>query len=230
MSYTQYLPHHRMSDLIADNFALLMMMSRFGITLGFGEATVQQVCEQHGVDTATFLAVANFISNDQPSFSADSDDLPQVDIEALMRYLKSAHSYFLDFALPRLRKQLEQALPQPEMIMKFFTNLENEVREHMQGENEQVFGYVEQLLQGNKSTEYGIENFASHHTHIDDRLFELKNILIKYYPATNVDNNLLGAVLYDIYACEQDLASHRNVEDCLFVPAVMQLEQEVVQS
>ena len=54
----------------------------------------------------------------------------------------------------------------------------------------------------------------------------LKNIIIKYYPAGGNDY-LLNAVLFDIFSCEQDLASHCRVEDYLFVPAVLRLEKEV---
>ena len=39
----------RMSDLICDNYSLLMVMSRFGLSLGFGDKTVQEVCEAQGV-------------------------------------------------------------------------------------------------------------------------------------------------------------------------------------
>ena len=37
----------------------------------------------------------------------------------------------------------------------------------------------------------------------------------------------MNAVLFDIFNCEKDLASHNMVEDHLFVPAVLQLEEEV---
>ena len=47
----------KMSDLICENYNLLLVMSRFGLSLGFGDQTVQQVCERQGVHTGTFLAV-----------------------------------------------------------------------------------------------------------------------------------------------------------------------------
>ncbi|MDE7133861.1 MAG: hypothetical protein K2N86_01085, partial [Rikenellaceae bacterium] len=56
------------------------------------------------------------------------------------------------------------------------------------------------------------------------KLTELKNILIKYYPGDS--SNELNGVLFDIFACEQDLASHNMVEDVLFVPAVTELERK----
>ena len=62
-SNTQYTSSDKLRSLIRDNSLLLMVMSRFGISLGFGNKTVKEICESHGVDTATFLTVAHLIPN-----------------------------------------------------------------------------------------------------------------------------------------------------------------------
>ena len=56
-------------------------------------------------------------------------------------------------------------------------------------------------------------------------LYYLKNILIKYYPGAGT--NMLNSVLFDIFATEEDLASHTRVEDYLFVPAILALEKQL---
>ena len=61
----KYSPDDKMSYLISDNFQILMVMSRFNITLGFGDKSVRDVCQSQGIDCPTFLAVANFISSEQ---------------------------------------------------------------------------------------------------------------------------------------------------------------------
>ncbi|MBR7157133.1 MAG: hemerythrin domain-containing protein, partial [Bacteroidales bacterium] len=53
----------KMSEIICDNASLLLVMSRFGISLGFGDDNVQQVCSRQNVDLSTFLAVINFLSD-----------------------------------------------------------------------------------------------------------------------------------------------------------------------
>ena len=53
-----------MSYLICDNYTLLQVMSRFDLSLGFGDKTVQEVCRENGVDCRTFLAVVNFMIED----------------------------------------------------------------------------------------------------------------------------------------------------------------------
>lgn len=226
----KYRETDKMSDLICDNYSLLMVMSRFGLSLGFGDKNVKDVCEAQNVDCRTFLAVANFISEEQYSYSGDESAFS---LPALMNYLKQAHAYFLDFNLPAMRRKLIEAIDCSGtdndvafLILKFFDEYAKEVRRHMEYENEAVFTYVDQLLKGQLSEEYDIATFASKHNQIENKLKELKNIIIKYYPEKE-NNNLLNAVLFDIFNCEQDLASHCQVEDYMFVPAVAQIERRL---
>ena len=62
---SKYTPTDKMSYLICDNYTLLQVMSRFDLSLGFGDKTVQEVCRENGVDCRTFLAVVNFMIEDR---------------------------------------------------------------------------------------------------------------------------------------------------------------------
>lgn len=222
-----YTENQKLSDLICDNYSLLLVMSRFDIKLGFGDKTVKEVCEQNRVDTKTFLAVANFMEKE--SYSPEDYD-GEISIESLIHYLKQAHSYFLDFNLPAIRKKLSDALDCVQddiarLIMKFFDEYAKEVHKHMGYENEVVFEYVNALLKGEKPKEYSIAVFAKKHNQIETKLTELKNIIIKYYPA-KANNNLLNSALFDIYSCEKDLCAHCRVEDYIFVPLIVELEKK----
>lgn len=224
-----YKDSDHMCDVICDEPSLLQMLSRFGIPLGVGDQTVRQICEAHGVDTATFLSVANFIKR---GARGAADSIDKVSVACLTEYLKQAHTYFLDFQLPAIRRKLLEAIDcsQPGevsyLILKFYDDYMAEVRKHMQHENRKVFGYVEQLLQGRRTSEYTISQFARGHNSIDVKLQELKNIIIKYYAPTE-QAELLNNVLYDIFTCEKDLRIHCQVEDDIFVPAVEILEEKV---
>ena len=72
-----------------------------------------------------------------------------------------------------------------------------------------------------------MEIFRRHHDQVDAKLGELKNIIIKYYPSGST--NELNGVLFDIFTCEQELASHNAVEDEILVPAVERLAAEGVE-
>lgn len=220
----KYHPQDAMQSLIKDNSLLLMVMSRFSISLGFGDKSVKEVCKGAGVDCGTFLAVANFISGKE-------DDFTYISLPSLINYLKRAHSYFLNFNLPTIRRRLIDAIDCSSsndvafLILKFYDEYVTEVRSHMEYENRKVFTYVESLLQNQLNDHYNIWTFANKHNHIETKLKELKDIIIRYYPEK--ENDLLNSVLFDIINCEQDLKAHCQVEDQLFVPAVEKLEEEL---
>ena len=46
----KYRETDKMSDLICENYPMVLVMSRFGIALGFGEKNIGEVCRQNGVD------------------------------------------------------------------------------------------------------------------------------------------------------------------------------------
>ena len=222
----KYKATDKMSDLICENYTLLMVMSRFGLPLGFGDKNVKEVCDACNVDYKTFLAVVNFMDTGQ--FVVGGADLS---IQALMEYLKNSHSYFLDFCLPAIRRKLIEAIDCSQddvafLILKFFDEYTREVRKHMDYEEKTVFKYVDALINGNAPRNYQISTFSKHHDQVGEKLTELKNIIIKYCPA-KANENLLNAALFDIYACEAGLESHCKVEDYIFVPAILKLERRI---
>lgn len=217
----------KMRDLVREHSSLILVMGRFGISLGFGDKTVREVCRAHGVDENTFLEVVNFVSNRK--YSYESLSLP-----SLIGYLKQAHEYYLVFNLPNIRRKLIEAIDCSGknelalLILKFYDEYVAEVKKHMEYENEVVFTYVEQLSQGYLNRNFSISTFIGKHAPIEYKLNELKDIIIRYYPEKN--NYLLNAVLLDIILCEQDLSTHCGIEDQLFVPAVKQIEQQLQKS
>lgn len=211
-----------MCDLVCDYYSVLQVMSRFGIALGFGDKSIAEVCETHQVDTSTFLAVVNLLLNEADGISL----VNEVSVRALTDYLHNSHAYFLDFRLPAIRRKLIEAVDCSRSdvafaILRFFDEYAAEVDRHMTYEEKVVFPYVNALLAGESSSEYSIETFRRNHDQIESRLRELKNIIIKYYPASST--NELNGVLFDIFTCEQELASHSAVENDIFIPAVERL-------
>ena len=138
-----------MSDLICENYPTVLVMSRFGIALGFGEKNIGEVCRQNGVDPCTFLTVVNFLTEEISAPMTNIDKC--LSIEALITYLHNAHAYFLDFRLPHIRRKLTDAIADcPKdvafVITKFFDEYAAEVHKHMSYEEKTVFPYVRGLL------------------------------------------------------------------------------------
>ncbi|MDE6464663.1 MAG: helix-turn-helix transcriptional regulator [Muribaculaceae bacterium] len=211
-------------ELIMDNRQLLMVISRFGISLHHVGCRVSELAECASVHPETFLCVANMISG-RPY------DATVVDLCSLIDYLKRAHSYFLDFFLPEIRRKLLDAIDfgrEPELapaVMRFFDDYVGEVRRHMNYENDNLFVYVDGLLAGMRDSNFTVGMFAEHHDAVSHKLRRLKDVLIRYAPERNVDK--LNSALFDIINCEDDLESHCRVEDEILVPAVRAAEEKI---
>ncbi|MFI3295671.1 MAG: hemerythrin domain-containing protein [Rikenellaceae bacterium] len=220
----KYLPEDLMSDLICDNYPMLLVMSRFGIDLGFGDSTIQQVCQSSNVEVDTFLAVVNILVAENKK--EVKIDYSKVSLTSLIDYLHSAHAYFLEYRLPSIRQKLNDSLDPNEdvsvVIVNYFDEYIAEVNRHMMYEEQTLFPYIRSVIEGNDTSAYNISVYSEHHDRVESRLMEFKNIIIKYYPAKTT--NQLNNVLYDIFSCEKDLASHNSIEDLLLVPTMRELE------
>lgn len=201
-----------------------MAISRFGIAFGFGDSTIKEVCDANNVDCGTFLAVSNLLS----SRGYGGYD---ISLHSLIGYLKHAHTSFIDFILPTIRRKLIEAINYSDtndvafLLMRFYDDYVAEVKRHMEYENNTIFAYVERLLEGNIDEDFSISQFSVNHGHMASKLNELKDIFIYHY--NQRDNDLLSSALSDIISCERDLMAHFEVESRLFVPAVERLERSL---
>lgn len=201
----------------ADN-RVLQLVQRFGIPFGVGDKSIETICQENGVDCTTLLAVVNFAVNGEYQYT------PKIDITTLRQYLENAHIYFMDFQLPRIRQLLLEAInlagsdnKVPLLIVRFYDEYVEEIRAHIQHENECAF-----------------EHHATDDRHIAAKAIELKNLIIKYYPHNDKQNQqnqeqnrLLYAVLHDIYHFENELALHCAIEDEILLPALAKNDQTI---
>ena len=220
----KYKATDKMSDLICENYTLLMVMSRFGLPLGFGDKNVKEVCDACNVDYKTFLAVVNFMDTGQ--FVVGGADLS---IQALMEYLKNSHSYYLENRMLSIQEQLKEISEgceqQHQQILNlFFNEYKNEVIRHFDYEEVTVFPYISNMVKGARPEDYEIGVFRENHSNIDDKLNDLKNIIMKYLPGDTLSDMRIR-VLFGIFALEEDLSKHSLIEDKILVPLVMKLEQ-----
>lgn len=222
-----YEPKDMMIDLIRDNYNVLQALGSFGINLGFGDKTVEEVCKDNGVDCRTFLIVVNFLVN---GYFRD-EELEYVNVGTLLHYLQANHKYYLDFQLPFMRKELSDSLNPDgrvdKLIMDFYDAYAAEVRKHMKYEEDRLFPYINSLLEGVREEAYNIDAYAKHHGMADVKLKELKNIIIKYLPGDSLRNNMLTATLYDLYNNEEWLQLHAKVENEILVPVIKNMEMNI---
>lgn len=204
----------KICDLMAHEEDAIQIISRFGLEMGVGEQTIAEVCEAHDVHTPTFLAIVNYKIFHQHAIPED------IDLPTLQRYLRNAHTYFLDFRLPRLRRALIEAIIPadpttkiPGLILRCYDEFVDEIRTHIEHENQGLYAEHEHDDQ-----------------RITDKLTEIKNLIIKYYPSPKEQSSisthqspityLLISVMSDLWHTEQDFADHCAIEDDILRPAL----------
>lgn len=213
--------------IIEDDPALLTIINRFDIALGFGDATVEMVCADNGVDTDTFLAVVNFNAGRRwEGF--------EVSLRQLIGYLRRSHTHFINFALPTIKRMLIDGLheaPTSEIsmvILRFLDSYIADVRAHMDYEDQAIFAYVERLLDGDLSGDPGISEFSSRHVHMASKLDDLKELFIYKFRQRN--NEAINAALHQLMLTGTELIRHCEVENIMLLPRVARLEREVRES
>lgn len=225
----------RMADIIAINEKLLLVIERFGISLGFGDKTVKEICRLNNLDHQLVLLVMNVFHNQTyPVLSHLSLDM----IPGLIDYLKNGHHYYLKQKLPYIENLIERFInntdnPDTRLILKFFNEYANEVNEHMKYEDDIVFPYCIALYNiynkkenSSEAQQYTVESFISHHEDIDEKLDDLMQLLIKHFPPTT-DRFYRNMMLIELFNLQYDLLDHSNIEDKILLPAIEQLEFKV---
>lgn len=69
--------------------------------------------------------------------------------------------------------------------------------------------------------------YADDHDNIEDKLFDLKNLMIKYLPPTE-DYSLSNAILYELFRLERDLGDHSRIEEKVLIPKVEAIEKQIL--
>ena len=216
----------KMAALIESDCHLLPILSRLGMTTGFGEQSIEQTCARYGIDASTFCLICNVYSFS--GFKPSAWEIALAKPEDVVFYLHSSHNYYLDSALTVLGPKLEELLKpcpvkQAEAVRRFFNEYEAELRAHFNFEEEKVFPYIQRLIDGGAPSDFNIDMFKDNHSNVDEKLGDLKNIIMKSLP-DSCDGNLRLEILDLICHLQRDLARHTCVEEDVLIPLVRRME------
>lgn len=218
----------KMADIIDADYRLLLLLQRLNIPLGFGDKRVETVCQESRFDADCFIFLANFQSN--KAIIDPFHEYEKLPIEPFLIYLKSSHTYFLEDRLPNIRRKLDLLLDENTedirtIVVSFFELYTNEVKDHMQYEDETVFPYIRSLINKEQTKDYKIDIFEERHNDIDEKVSDLKRILMKYLSGVK-DQLLVTNILIELYMIQEELEAHTFIEDELVIPHIKKLEKE----
>jgi regulator of cell morphogenesis and NO signaling len=217
-----------MWELIVEHPALLLIMNRFGLSLGVGDKTILEACQEKNIDENTFLAVINLTINETET---DMVSPEEISLKSLTAYLMNAHAYFFNFRYPSIRQKLIDAIDHSDaqfyaLMLRYFDEYVNELKIHTDFEEKSIFTRVNRNMDEEDQVHAPIGNLHRWHEQIAMKMNEIKNIIIKYFPP-NEDGSALNLAVYDLFACEEEFNTHCRIEDLLLTPAILANENKV---
>ncbi len=230
----------KMVDVVQHDIQLLAVIQRFEMPLGFREKTVKEVCATHEVDLDFFLHIANSFHDKD---SLDWQKFRDFPVEWIINYLKNAHRCYIDYRIPEIERQIQNFEKQVDinekniaLLLDFFRKYITEFNAHIEQEEQNVFPYIKRLSELinnkesnalNNSDDLFIRQYHEEHNNIEETLYDLKNILLKYLPPP-VNNCLYNNLIYDIFRLERDLLDHAELEENVLYPLVNEMEEIVM--
>jgi regulator of cell morphogenesis and NO signaling len=232
----------KMADLVHANYLFVPIMNRFGIQLGFGDKTIKQVCDTNSVNCNFFIEIVNAYHDQSyyPKFDVDSFPL-----EDALSYLSNSHKAYMELKLPKIEAFLDDIIntlaDKNHMILlkNFFGEYKQELTAHIEREEKVVYPYVLNVFQQfNKEKpdsdfveqmlNYSIHDYSNEHDNVEEKLFDLKNIIIKYLPPSQIPG-LCNNLLFELFRLERDLNDHTMIEEKIVVPMILVMEDSIKQ-
>jgi len=232
----------KMADVIHLNYLLVSVINRFGIRLGFGDKTVEEICTINNVNIKFFLEITNAFHDKQ--YFPDKQ-LQTFSLKLIVEYLNKTHKYYLEKKIPEIDNLIKQIVVKYIDINKdlilienFFNQYLKELTIHIKLEEEVVYPYVLKIEEAfgknhcsgelyEQINKYSINDYKREHDDVKEKLLDLKNIIIKYLPAPYDDNNY-NNILFELFKLEEDLNNHSSIEEKVLIPKVCSMEEKLV--
>jgi len=219
----------KISDLIKENHRLLLLLQHLEIDFLVGDKTVSRVCSDNSMPLQLFLLLGNLYNEFNPNFKAIGTE---EDILVIIRFLKNSHDYYKTDKYPEIIgfiKELQDKAGNEEvkLIEKFFEDYFDEVLEHLDYEDETAFPYFTGLIEQNNNylkTGFSVNEYREHHTDIETKLGDLKNLLLKHIHISN-ELSLRRKLFSSLLELEYDLQIHALIEEKILLPLVTEVEK-----
>ncbi|WP_158869433.1 hemerythrin domain-containing protein [Maribellus comscasis] len=221
-----------MLDLIFENPSLLLMMEHFDMNIVVRNKTVEQICNENQINQQVFINVANLYNG----FNiANTKDIDRSDTESIILFLKNSHRYYLDEKIPEIHDCInglyaKNNIPEIRLVGRFFDEYSQEVKEHLNYEDVVAFPYFSALANNrehydSEDKKFSAEEYREHHTDIETKLGELKNLLLKHIPLKQ-DGSLRRKLLTSLFELEYDLTIHSVIEESILIPLIKKIEKQ----
>jgi len=226
-------------DVVSQNIQLLPILNRFNIKIGFGNTTVEKICSEKNINTDFFLEILNIYNNEK---YFPQEKLIDFSANLIVEYLQKTHKYYYEYIIPQFEEYIElikkdnkNSESDIDSIKFFYSKYKKELIQHIEEEENIIFPYIlkaqevidkittiESFRKIHKDSP--IAQYERDHDDMEEKMNDLKNIIIKYMPE-GYNQNLLNSFLFYLVDFEIDLNNHSRIEDKILVPKIKKIEE-----
>lgn len=209
--------HTVIADVLSEHNELIPVLNRFGIRLGVGDKTLEELCEENNLDPGLIITVLNVYLNEDYV----PDMLELIETESIADYFQHTVENYIHELMPNIEKHLNAFIALSSSV----NDSENNHTNNNNGSGNKELGMLRQLFMKFKErmTNY-LKKIANYDEDFPDELLhDLKNILIKHL-STEYNQNLCYAVIFSIHSFEKDLEAHNRLREKVLQPKLNQLD------
>ena len=212
----------KLSQIIIDDPTILSVLSRFGILLGVGDMTIEQICQQKKMNVVFFTTILNTFRD--PDFFPEKI-LYSFEAHLIVDYLKKTNQTYLQFQLPNIERHLHLLISKSDaqnsnllIIMKFFSEVKAQLMKRIDDDKNRWFPEILALenSEGNK-VESTVMAFDESNDSIEDKINDLISMFVVHLTG-DYDINLGQAVLLALDSLKKDIAQNNRIRKRILMP------------
>lgn len=241
----------KIADIIEQDFKQVLLLEHLGVPFIVKEKTVEDICRENNINPTLYLHFATLFANKSvktvPDFNLDDIKCVVKYLQNCHNYYLNERANKIIKYVTQISQETNCA--GIKLLEDFVQNYIDEIKKHFAYENDIVFPYMISLANQDNSTPIAVANYASkgnvesfdttgkptsqadysvidykhHHDNIDDKLADIKGLIIKYLPFED-KNNLRRKLLNCLFDLEHDLKIHTLIEDTVLIPLVEKFE------
>ena len=231
----------KVGEVVAENFHAAKVFESHGLDFCCGgKRTIEDACKTKGVDTDSLLAELEKLNANNPS----STHFDKWEADFLTDYIINNHHAYANNAISTIEHHLQKVVSahgakHPEVcgIESIFTELKNELLEHMAKEERMLFPYIKKLSFAIKnsiempaapfgSVDNPIKVMESEHDNAGLLLKKINALSDSYTPPQ--DACATFRVLYgELREFEEDLHVHIHLENNVLFPKAKTMEEKL---
>lgn len=223
----------KLCEVIFHQPEVLTVVNRFGIYLGVGDASIDEVCHAHHLDTDFLLAILNTYLNED---YFPETVLKSFSLKKIISYLDKTDTYYRQFQLPNIEKHFNSLAAQSDpdnnigLLRRFFLEMKQELLSRIDRDSKTLFPLLLKMEEsgcaGQEDAIGTVIKLTGDEDHIEDKLNDLLSFFIIHLKG-DYDANLCRAVVTSLSTLEKDVKQNNRIRERILRPLTVALIDNV---